>query len=36
MQIIPIGEHLHEMSDAVFWEKYKKKCAEIFTQCAKY
>ena len=24
MQIVSIGDNLHEMSNAVFWEKYEK------------
>ena len=35
MQIVSIGDNLHVMSKPVFWEKYSKMSAEIFTQSAK-
>ena len=38
MQIISLGENLHEMSNPIFWETQDKKfkmSAEIFTQHAK-
>ena len=35
MQIVSNGDNLHEMSKSVFWEKYFKMSAEIFTQSAK-
>ena len=36
MQIVSLGDNLHEMSDPIFWEKYfKMSSAEIFTQHAK-
>ena len=41
MQIVSLGDNLHEMSYPVFWEKNKKKyfkmsSAENFTQSAKH
>ena len=40
MQIVSLGDNLHEMSNPVFWEKYKKyfkmSSAENFTQSAKH
>ena len=39
MQIVSLGDNLHEMSNSVFWEKYEKyfkmSSAENFTQSAK-
>ena len=36
MQIVSIGDNLHEMSKPVFWEKYfNMSSAENFTQHAK-
>ena len=39
MQIVPIGDNLHEMSNPVSREKkekyFKMSCAENFTQSAK-
>ena len=39
MQIVSLGDNLHEMSNSVFWEKYEKYfkmlSAENFTQSAK-
>ena len=39
MQIVSLGDNLHEMSNPVFWEKYgkyfKMSSAENFTQSAK-
>ena len=39
MQIVSIGDNLHEMSNLVFWEKlekyFKMSSAENFTQSAK-
>ena len=39
MQIVSLGDNLHEMSNPVFWEKYEKyfkmPSAENFTQSAK-
>ena len=36
MQIVSLGDNLHEMSYPVFWEKYfKMSSAENFTQSAK-
>ena len=39
MQIVSIGDNLHEMLNSVFWVKNKKHIsmfpAEIFTQSAK-
>ena len=37
MQIVSLGDNLHEMSKPVFWEKYfKMTSAESFTQRAKH
>ena len=40
MQIVFIGDSLHEMSDTVFWEDKKKhfnmSSAENFTQSARH
>ena len=39
MQIVSIGDNLHEMSNSVFWENKKKinmLSAENFTQSAKH
>ena len=39
MQIVSLGDNLHEMSSPVFWEKsekyFKMSSAENFTQTAK-
>ena len=39
MQIVSLGDNLHEMSYPVFWEKWEKyfkmSSAENFTQSAK-
>ena len=40
MQIVSIGDSLHEMWNPIFWEKYEKisnmSSAENFTQSAKH
>ena len=37
MQIVSIGDNLHEMSNPVFWEKYFKMLStENFTQSANW
>ena len=40
MQIVSIGDYLHEMLNPVFWEKqekyFKMSSAENFTQNAKH
>ena len=40
MQIVSNGDNLHEMSNPIFWEIYKKcfnmSSAEKFTQSAKH
>ena len=40
MQIVSIGDNLHEMLNPVFWRKYKKyfnmSSAEKFTRSAKH
>ena len=35
MQIVPLGDNLHEMPKPIFWEKIKMALAEICTQYAK-